>query len=136
MDISIQVKGVQLPGASTDSSKAHFVGDITDVYSRATITESPSLNSSLVFVHVTGVPVSNIQDAWFLNEPTYGPLDENNVRPVINKHEFYFDLALATNEEIIGLTNNREIATTWARTKQVLKRRSTGQLITDADLNG
>ena len=131
LGISIQIKGRQLAGASTDSSNAHLVGDITDVYLRSRITEPPSPSSSLVFVHVTDVPVGAIEDVWFLNEPL---LDGDN--EIVNRHEWFFDVGKATPEEIEGLTNLREITVSWNRVKQVMMCRSTGNLITDADLSG
>ncbi len=136
MDISIQIKGRQLAGASTDSSTGSLVGDITDVYARAKITEAPSSNSSLVFVHVTDVPVLDIQSVWFLAHPALGPENADGEKPVLHKHEFYFDINLATPEEISSLTIDRQVTTTWARVKLIVKRRSNGQLLTDADLNG
>ncbi len=136
LDISIQIKGRQLTGASTDSSTSSLVGDITDVYDRARITEAPSPDSSLVFVHVTGVPVLNVEAVWFLANPTLGPENQDGEKTVLHKHEFYFDINLATPDELSSLTNDRQVTTTWERIKLIVKRRSNGQLLTDADLNG
>ena len=126
MNITMQILGVE---SNSQNSLKHLEGDIINIY--PSITEAPSPNSSLVFVHVNNVPITDLKKKSFLKDSKEDE-DEN----IIFRHLWKFDSSLTSPENIAYLTEHRQITIEWSRAKEIIKNKETNEFLSEGDING
>lgn len=136
MDITLQIM-IKAPTHSLARNPAMEMrrfkdGDIIGVYLRSKVTKSPSPNSPLGFIHITGVPITALRKAKRLMEMQVNPFDPSDIW---KKRVWNIDpstLPLAIKQTI---KKNREITVSWTQVKNYLKNKVTNSLVKDNDLN-
>ena len=132
MDITLHI--------TTEDVGYRKAGDIILVYPRDRCPGAPNPNGRLVFVHVRGAPQAAMSAYEALARPV---MDEATVGEgglpyiILHASAWHFVRANATQVGLNALAADRQVTVTWARAKELICNRVTGQLLTDGDiLNG
>ncbi len=128
IDITIQIITESATHGASNVKGLHLGGEIVNIHNR--INEAPVLNRRLGFGHIDNVPVDNVSELMFLSQPN---MDGGEL---LSRSLWRVDSTLLTDDELIEIKTTNQITAEWSRFKEVCKNVSTGEFLTDGDING
>lgn len=128
MNITLQILASEKNYEPTKPSEKHRLGDIVNIYQTSQLTEPPSPNSPLVFVHITGVPNTLIEKIKKLKEAKMGEESPTTgIKEFIFRHDWRVDRSMLSASIRQKLLNDRQITVTWEQAKPFIKRKSVAE---------